>query len=190
MRSLISRCRLFLLLPFIVTAVTVSPPAAAQAVPDSAFVGALAHFDRARLGDNDQIEAAIKGFQNAPRDPQWQPVYSAYLGSAHALKAKAAWLPWKKMKLTDQGLDHIDQALAALHPEHDRVLVRGTPLSLETRLVAAATFVAVPDGLFHRRAAGKALLADMRRNPLLAAAPASFRGELAALEARLQESEK
>jgi hypothetical protein len=115
---------------------------------------------------------------------------AAYLGSAYALQGKAAWMPWNKMKYTDKGLDAIDQALAGLRPEHDRLLVQGVPASLATRLVAAATFVAVPDGLFHRRAAGRSLLAEMRRSPLLAAAPAGFRAELEAVEARLKEAEK
>jgi hypothetical protein len=57
-------------------------------------------------------------------------------------------------------------------------------------MVAAATFVALPDGIFHRRAAGKSLLAELRRSPLLATAPAGFRDELGATERRLQEAEK
>lgn len=164
--------------------------ASAQTPADAAFEAALAHFNRARQGDSDQIEAAIAAFRGLPGNPALQPLFSVYLGSAHTLKAKAAWLPWNKLKFTEQGLDHIDQALAALRPEHDRMLVQGTPASLMTRMVAAATFVALPDGIFHRRAAGKSLLAEMRRSPLLAAAPSGFRAELGAIEARLQEVEK
>lgn len=167
-----------------------APHAGAQTTDDASFAAALSHFNRARQGESDQVEAAIAAFQAAPANPALQPLYAAYLGSAHALKAKAAWLPWNKIKFAEQGLDHIDQALAALRPEHDRVLVQGTPASLMTRMVAAATFVALPDGIFHRRAAGKTVLAEMRRNPLLATTPAGFRTELSATEARLQEAEK
>lgn len=183
MQFLISRCRRLLLVLFML-------PISGFAADDTAFADALAHFNRARQGETEQIEPAIAAFQAAPAKPALQPLYSAYLGSAHTLKGKAAWLPWRKMKFSEQGLDYIDQALAALRPEHDVVLVQGTPESLMTRLVAAATFVAVPDGIFHRRAAGKTLLADLRRSPLLAATPAGFRTELSAVEARLQEAEK
>lgn len=190
MQSIVSRCRQFLLALFMFPMVATAAPAIAQTGADAAFEVALTHFNRARQGEADQIDAAIAAFQMVPGNPALQPVYSAYLGSAYALKAKAAWMPWKKMKFTEQGLDHIDQALAALRPDHDRLLVHGTPASLATRMVAASTFVALPDSIFHRRAAGKTLLAEMRRSPLLAAAPTGFRAELGAVEAGLQEAGK
>ena len=169
---------------------TLSPPAFAQAPADAGFAAALSQFNRARQGDSGQIEPAIAAFQVAPANPQYQAVYAAYLGSAQTLKGKAAWMPWNKMKFTEQGLDHIDQALASLRPEHDRVLIQGVPVGMTTRLVAAATFVAVPDGLFHRRAAGKSLLAELRRSPMLATTPDAFRAELSVVEAQLKEAEK
>lgn len=185
MKSLVSLCKaLFLFF------LTLPPLAFAQTSTDAAFASAVSQFNRARQGDTGQIEPAITAFQTMPANPQHQPLYAAYLGSAQALKGKAAWMPWNKMKYTEQGLDHIDQALASLKPEHDRALVQGVPLGMTTRLVAAATFVAVPDGLFHRRAAGKGLLAELRRNPLLASTPEAFRAELGAVEAQLKEAEK
>ncbi len=190
MQSVASRCRLFLLALLMFSVAGTATQAIAQTAFDAAFEAALTHFNRARLGEADQIDAAIAAFQAAPPNPALQPLYSAYLGSAYALKAKAAWMPWKKLSFSEQGLDHIDGALAALRPEHDRLPVQGTPASLMTRMVAASTFVALPDGIFHRRAAGKSLLAEMRRSPLLAAAPAGFRTELDAIEGRLQEVAK
>ena len=185
MPSLASR---YLLLALV--ALPLVSPAVAQPATDPAFDAAFASFTRARQGDTAQLDAAVAAFQATPGNPAMKPLYSAYLGSAYTLQGKAAWMPWNKMKYTDKGLDAIDQALAGLRPEHDRLLVQGVPASLATRLVAAATFVAVPDGLFHRRAAGRSLLAEMRRSPLLAAAPAGFRAELEAVEARLKEAEK
>lgn len=190
MQSIVSNCRLLLLALLMFPLVATATPAIAQTAADAAFGAALTHFNRARQGEADQLDAAITAFEAAPANPALQPLYSAYLGSAYALKAKAAWMPWKKLKFSELGLDHIDGALAALRPEHDRLLVQGTPASLMTRMAAAATFVALPDGIFHRRAAGKSLLGEMRRSPLLAAAPAAFRAELGAVEAGLQEAGK
>lgn len=157
---------------------------------DASFESAFRQFDAARQGRSEQIEAAIAAFQALPPDTQKQPLYAAYLGSALALKGKAAWMPWNKLRYPEQGLDHLDQALAALKPDHDKVLVRDVPVSLQTRLVAAATFVALPDGIFHRRAQGAKLLTALRVDPLLATAPAPFKAEVAAVEARLQEAAK
>jgi hypothetical protein len=190
MQSFITRYRQFLLALLMFSVAGFASQAIAQVAPEAAFAAAMSQFNRVRQGDADQLEPAIAAFRATPGNPALQPLYSAYLGSALTLKGKAAWMPWNKMKFTDQGLDSIDQALAALRPEHDRLLVQGTPASLVTRMVAAATFVALPDGMFHRRAAGKALLAELRRSPLLATAPAAFRAELSAVEASLKEAEK
>jgi hypothetical protein len=165
------------------------PAAYAAPAVDGNFDAALREFDAARV-DEKRLDAAVAALRALPADPQRQPLQAAYLGSALALQGKAAWMPWSKMKLTEQGLDQLDAALAMLKPEHGAVLVRGVPLALQTRLVAAATFVAVPDGLFHRRADGRKLLAALRADPLLATAPAAFRAEVEAAEARLAESAK
>ncbi|MDZ4254709.1 MAG: hypothetical protein U1A72_19230 [Sulfuritalea sp.] len=165
------------------------PAAYAAPAADGNFDAALREFDAARA-DEKHLDAAIAALRGLPADPQRQPLAAACLGSALALQGKAAWMPWNKMKFTEQGLDQLDAALASLKPEHGAVLVRGVPVALQTRLVAAATFVAVPDGLFHRRADGRKLLAALRADPLLAVAPAAFRAEVEAAEARLAESAK
>jgi len=165
------------------------PAAIAAPAADGSFDAALREFDAARV-DEKRVDAAVAALRGLPADPQRQPLQAAYLGSALALQGKAAWMPWSKMKYTEQGLDQLDAALAMLKPEHGAALVRGVPVALQTRLVAAATFAAVPDGLFHRRADGRKLLAALRADPLLAAAPAAFRAELEAAEASLAESAK
>lgn len=166
-----------------------TPAAFAAPAADGNFDAALREFDAARA-DEKHLDAAIAALRGLPADPQRQPLAAACLGSALALQGKAAWMPWNKMKFTEQGLDQLDAALALLKPEHGAVLVRGVPVALQTRLVVAATFAAVPDGLFHRRADGRKLLAALRADPLLAGAPAAFRAEVAAAEARLAESAK
>lgn len=165
------------------------PAAIAAPVTDGSIDAALREFDAARA-DEKRLDAAVAALRALPADAQRQPLLFACLGSAMALQGKAAWMPWNKLKYTEQGLDQLDAALAMLKPEHGAVQVRGVSVALQTRLVAAATFVAVPDGLFHRRADGRKLLAALRADPLLTATPASFRAEVDATEARLAESAK
>lgn len=190
MHTLASRCRQILLTFLLLPIAGFAAQADAQSPGEAAFTAALAQFNRARQGETGQLDEAIAAFQSAPAQPALKPLYTVYLGSAHALKGKSAWMPWNKLKFTEQGLDYIDEALATLKPEHDSVMVQGVPVSLTTKLVAAATFVALPDGIFHRRAAGKSLLAEIRRSPQFAAAPAGFRTQLDAVAAQLQEAEK
>ena len=157
------------------------PPSAS----DAPFNEAANVFQRAAAGEKKDVEPAIAAFEALARAEPRNPVYAAYLGSALSLKGRDAWMPWNKLKYTEQGLDHIDRALDALKPEHDKLLLRGVPASIETRLVAARTFIKLPDGIFHRRAAGKKLIADLSRHPALAPSPAPLRAAvpLAAEEA-------
>lgn len=169
---------------FIPTVLAATGPAS-----QAEFEAALRAFDAARA-DPGRLDAALAALRALPADPPRQPLQEVYLGSVLAMQGKAAWMPWNKLKYVEQGLDRIDAGLAMLKPEHATVLVRGVPVSLQTRLVAAATFVALPDGLFHRRIEGRKQLAALRADPMLAAAPAAFRAEVDAAEARLKEAEK
>ncbi len=60
---------------------------------------------------------------------------------------------------------------------HDQAGVRGVPLSVETRLVAASTFLALPSR-FHRFEDGKTVLAAALVSPASEHLPAPVRAEL------------
>jgi len=155
--------------------------------PESAFVEAVQLVQRASAGDAKAVDGAVAAFEALSRIDPANPLYAAYLGSAIGMKARAAWMPWSKMKYAEQGLDHIDRALQALRPEHERQLVRGTPIGIEARMVAAMNFLKLPDEIFHRRAAGKRLIAEVLEHPGFAASPAPLRAaaHAAAAEAGL-----
>jgi len=148
------------------------PACAADA---AGFEAAFATFQRAAGGDDHAIDAAAQQFTGlADADPS-DPLLLAYSGAATALQARAALLPWKKLSLADEGLARLDKALGLLQPTHDTLLHRGTPTSLDTRFVAANTFLGMP-GAFNRGARGRRLLDDVLQSPLLASAPLPFRG--------------
>jgi hypothetical protein len=164
----------------------VAASAAAQpaSAPDRAFIEAAQLVQRASAGDTKAIDPAVAAFDALSRAEPGNPLYAAYLGSATGLKAGQAWMPWSKVKYAEQGLDHIDRALRALKPEHERQLVRGAPMGVETRIVAARMFLRVPDEFFHRRTAGKKLIGEVLKDPRFATAPAPLRAaaHLAAAE--------
>ena len=132
-------------------AALVAPLTAAHAQGDAQFAQALALYERARNGESGQVERAIAAFESMLRVDPSQPLYAAYLGSAMAFRGRDAWMPWNKIRHTEEGLEHIDRALAALRPEHDRQLLRGVPVGLETRLVAGLTFIKLPDSVCFAR---------------------------------------
>jgi hypothetical protein len=156
-------------------ALTLALSPAFAGADDDAFVAATRQFQLAMRGDEAAVEPAAERFaalsQAAPADP----VLLAYAGAAQAMKARSAWLPWRRMSRAEDGLALIDKALAMLQPAHNAPLHRGTPASLETRFVAASAFLGLPE-VFHRETRGSRLLDEVQHSPLLAQAPLPFRG--------------
>ena len=141
------------------------------------FTTARVVFDQARAGDGAASERAADLFAKLSEKDPSNPLYLVYCGSSWALRARSAWAPWNKMKLAERGLDMIDRALAMLTPQQDQVLVRGVPLSEETRLVAASSLLALPS-LFHRFEDGKAVVAAARTSPAFTQTPPPVRAAL------------
>ena len=162
-------------------------PTTPQPAPahDARFIEAVQLVQRASAGDAKAVDPAVAAFQALARANPDQPLYEAYLGSATGLRAREAWMPWTKLKYAEEALDHADRALQALTPAHDRQLVRGAPVGIEARIVAARLYLRTPDEFFHRAVAGRKLIAEVLARPDFAAAPAPLQavGHLAAAEA-------
>lgn len=149
--------------------------AAMAAAPEAAFEAASQQFTVAQAGDGAAIADALERFRALSQAEPGNPVLLAYTGAATAMQARTTVLPWKKMSYAEDGLAQIDKALAMLGPADDAPLQRGTPGSLETRFIAASTFLSMPS-MFHRGARGAALLAEVQASPVFAGSPAGFQG--------------
>ena len=147
----------------------------ARATDAAAFDAAFQQFQRAAAGDKGAIEPAAQQFGSLSAAEPADPVLLAYAGAATSMRATTTWLPWKKMSFAEDGLAQLDKALAMLAPAHEQPLHRGTPATLETRFVAANTFLALPS-MFNRQPRGAKLLDELLASPQLAAAPLGFRG--------------
>lgn len=99
----------------------------------------------------------------------------AYYGSTLALQARDSHAPWQRLSLVRESISTLDRALALLKPADDQRSNRDIPVSLETRLVAIATFVALPE-LFHRLPAAKQQLDLAMGSALFANASSEVRG--------------
>jgi hypothetical protein len=98
-------------------------------------------------------------------------------------------MPWNKLKFSEDGADAIEKALAQLTQAHDEALFQGTPESVETRMVAASTLLALPD-FMNRRAAGKRALEAALKSPVFERASVPVRVRLYALAAKTAASDK
>ena len=148
----------------------VSIIAAAQ-TSEEVFLNAEATFERGVRGSENDNESASAQFRQLSEADAENPLFLAYYGSTITIKARDAWMPWKKLKLGDQCLDLIDKALKRLTAAHDKVVMRKIPVSVETRLVAISTFIQVPDKYFHRYDSGKALLEETMKSAVFMQSP-------------------
>lgn len=151
-------------------------PATADQKED--FARAEALFQKASAGDGGATGEAVALFERlAAVDSPYVPLYLAYQGAAQAMQGRDAWMPWTKMRATERGLATLDKALRRLEARHDTTLLRQAPVAVETRLVAASTFLALP-GMFHRLDDAKTVLRAAFASPAFAAAPNSLRAQL------------
>jgi len=161
----------------------------AQALDENAFQGAFAHLQKARSAGGNEVDAAINAFEQLSQQEPANPLLRAYLGSAQSMQGSHALLPWNKLKYTENGLATIDKALQQLGPEQAHQRVRGVPVTLETRLVAASTFLALPD-MFKRSQLGHQQLQQLLADTDLLAAPAGFREAVVGLAVKTASADK
>jgi hypothetical protein len=150
-------------------ATSIAPDQTAQ------FVQAALKFEQARAGSVSAVAPAQAAFKDLLSSDPSNPLFVAYYGSTFAMQARDGGLPWQKIRWVDQSIDQIDRALAMLGPQHDTQTLRGVPVSLETRLVAIATYVPLPS-LFNRMSVARQQLARVLASPLFASASTELRG--------------
>lgn len=182
-----TRRRLGLLAVALAATLVAAGPLHAQG--DAAFDAAMARFTQAAAGQADAIEDSVARLGELLAKDPTDPLLRAYLGAATSLRATTTWLPWKKMSHAEDGLAQIDKALAMLTPARDTALRRGVPVALETRFVAANTFLGLP-AMFNRGDRGRKLLADVLAHPQLAATPVPFRATVWMRVAQLADADQ
>ena len=166
------------LLPLITALTLLSSPLYAETNGDqAAFDSAQRIFENNLAGDKDSNSAVIEKFEQLVNESPDQPLYLAYLGSAYTLKARDAFAPWTRLKYVEKGLAMIDKALIMLEPKHDEMRIRGSIVSMETRLVAISTFLKVP-GFLHRLQPARDLIKETLASPAFAKAPPMVRGRI------------
>lgn len=154
-----------------------APGPGAAAATSATFDTAFVQFQQALDGQSTAIDGAAQQWRELCNATPTDPVLRAYAGAATAMLATTTLLPWRKMTHAEDGLALIDKALAQLTPAHDAPAHQGVPASLETRFVAASTFLGLPS-MFNRNERGAKLLGEVVRSPLLDASPLSFRASV------------
>lgn len=82
---------------------------------DSRFDQAVVAYQRViAADDSDAIEKAITQFDEVLAENPKEYRSLIYKGSLTARSAKSSWMPWKKLKLANTGIDMMDKGIDAL----------------------------------------------------------------------------
>ena len=139
------------------------------------FERAAQLFEQARAGSAAAVGPAQDAFKDLLQTDPSNPLFIAYYGSTFAMRARDGGAPWQKIKWVNDSVNNIDHALSLLGPRDDTKTIRGIPISLETRLVAIATYIPLP-ALFNRMSVARQQLALAMASPTFASASNELRG--------------
>lgn len=128
----------------------------------------IADYNLAARGDADKVTLVYQQL-TAQIEAQGADALSlVYLGSTQTLMGRDAWMPWNKMKYTEQGLATISKGLDLLASQpvalDKQARIQGLPESLLARSIAASTFTSLPD-MFNHFERGYDLFLDLLDEP-------------------------
>jgi len=152
------------------------------------FKRAVTAFELSLAGDESVTGVALNQFKILSMTYPDNPLFLAYKGACKTLMGRDAWMPWNKTGYTEDGLDQISHALRMLKPKHDQQMMLGTPISVETRLIAVSTFSEVPD-IFNHFEKAKVVLKQLLQSPALKASPPELQAKVNQLAAKIAHKE-
>ncbi|MDB1124052.1 hypothetical protein [Vibrio algarum] len=113
----------------------------------------IAQYNQAAQGDESQVEIVYQQLQSGMKRDGADALSLVYLGSTQTLMGRDAFMPWNKMKYTEQGLATITKGLDLLStentPTNEQLRIQGIPESILTRAIAASTFTSLPEMFNH-----------------------------------------
>lgn len=122
----------------------------AWAAPSDALI---AQYNQAAEGNEDAVEVVYQTLEQAIAKEGADPLSLVYLGSTETMKGRDAFMPWNKMKYTEQGLATIAKGLDLLQsnstPIQEQQIRQGLPESILAQAIAASTFTSLPDMFNH-----------------------------------------
>ncbi len=124
--------------------------ASVMAAPSDSLI---AQYNQAAEGDEEAVELVYQQLDKLIAAQGADALSLVYLGSTEALMGRDAFMPWNKMKYTEQGLATIAKGLDLLQvsetPLAQQQIRQGLPEAYLARAIAAATYTSLPDMFNH-----------------------------------------
>lgn len=135
-----------------------------HAAPSEALIE---QYNQAAMGDEDQVELVIEKLKSQMDNQGADALSMVYLGSTQTMMGRDAYMPWNKMKYTEQGLATIAKGLSLISegsPVNDQEVRQGLPESHLATAIAASTYTSLPD-MFNHFERGYDLFLDLLADP-------------------------
>jgi hypothetical protein len=142
------------------------------------FLVARQQFEAGRAGSPSASAAARQLFGELVRRDARNPLYLAYYGSSVVMQGRDSAAPWTRLRLAYEGVGILDRALAMVEQQRGQYPAGPIEVELESRLVAIATFIALPQPVFHRMDVARSQLRTAFASPRFPVASADLRGHL------------
>nr|WP_233419665.1 hypothetical protein [Vibrio metoecus] len=132
----------------------------------------IERYNQAAQGDETLVEPLYADLEKLVEQEGATPLSLVYLGSTRTLMGRDAFLPWKKMRYSEEGLSTIEKGLSLLSDDTANSVLRrnGLPVAMLAVAVAAATYTAMPD-LFNHFERGYDLYLNLLADPQFQAQP-------------------
>ncbi|WP_295895342.1 hypothetical protein [uncultured Vibrio sp.] len=120
----------------------------ALAAPSEAVIS---QYNLAAEGDEDKVDVVYEQLEQLMESQGADALSLVYLGSTQTLMGRDAFMPWNKMKYTEQGLATIAKGLTLLDDEsvEQQEYRQGLPTSVLAKAIAASTYTSLPDMFNH-----------------------------------------
>lgn len=141
----------------------------AMAQPSEAMIE---RYNQAAQGDETLVDPLYADLEKLVEQEGATPLTLVYLGSTRTLMGRDAFLPWKKMRYSEEGLATIEKGLSLLSDDAANSQERrnGLPTQMLAIAVAAATYTAMPD-MFNHFERGYDLYLNLLADPQFQAQP-------------------
>ncbi|WKY95528.1 hypothetical protein QYQ96_16625 [Vibrio metoecus] len=132
----------------------------------------IERYNQAAQGDETLVEPLYADLEKLVEQEGATPLTLVYLGSTRTLMGRDAFLPWKKMRYSEEGLSTIEKGLSLLSDDTANSALRrnGLPVAMLAVAVAAATYTAMPD-MFNHFERGYDLYLNLLADPQFQAQP-------------------
>lgn len=107
-------------------------------------------------------------WKNATKQDPENLLLKTYLGSSYTMVGRDSFFPWNKIKYTETGLDILEKAIDSIGAAENQIITTTKfkgKVALQMQMIAAITFLQVPNSIFKSKSFGMELMQKILQDP-------------------------